>query len=61
MAKSLLRWPLLRAFGLRSFSLLWNGQALSRLGDHLYQVALARWVLQIGRPGHPVPAPPAKP
>lgn len=46
MAKSLLRWPLLRAFGLRSFFLLWNGQALSRLGDHLYQVALAWWVLQ---------------
>ena len=30
-----------RAFRHRSFLLLWTGQTLSRIGDFLYQVALA--------------------
>lgn len=30
----------------RSFALLWSGQTISRLGDSLYGVALAWWVLQ---------------
>jgi DHA3 family tetracycline resistance protein-like MFS transporter len=30
----------------RSFALLWTGQALSRLGDNVYRVALAWWVLE---------------
>src|SRR5262245_36391767 len=30
----------------RSFALLWSGQTISRLGDNLYQVALAWWVLE---------------
>jgi len=30
----------------RSFALLWSGQALSRLGDNVYRVALAWWVLE---------------
>lgn len=30
----------------RPFALLWAGQTLSRLGDSLYQIALAWWVLQ---------------
>src|SRR5919109_207662 len=30
----------------RSFALLWSGQAISRLGDSLYRVALAWWVLE---------------
>lgn len=30
----------------RSFALLWSGQTISRLGDSLYSVALAWWVLQ---------------
>lgn len=34
------------ALKVRSFALLWTGQAISRVGDHLYQVALAWWVLQ---------------
>jgi DHA3 family tetracycline resistance protein-like MFS transporter len=29
-----------------SFALLWGGQALSRLGDSLYRIALAWWVLE---------------
>lgn len=28
------------------FAFLWSGQTISRLGDHLYRVALAWWVLQ---------------
>jgi MFS family permease len=36
--------PLFAALGSRAFALFWSGQALSRLGDHLYQVALAWWV-----------------
>jgi MFS family permease len=46
MIKSLTDLSLFRAWANRSFVLLWNGQALSRIGDHLYQVALAWWVLQ---------------
>jgi MFS family permease len=30
----------------RSFALLWSGQTLSRLGDSLFTIALAWWVLQ---------------
>ena len=30
----------------RPFALLWSGQTISRLGDSLYSVALAWWVLQ---------------
>lgn len=30
----------------RPFALLWSGQTISRLGDSLYQIALAWWVLQ---------------
>jgi MFS family permease len=30
----------------RPFAFLWSGQTLSRLGDSLYQIALAWWVLQ---------------
>jgi MFS family permease len=37
---------LFTALSARSFTLLWSGQTLSRVGDHLYQVALAWWVLQ---------------
>ncbi len=35
-----------RAFSNRSFALLWTGQTISRLGDSLYGVALAWWVLR---------------
>src|SRR5262249_48922691 len=35
-----------RAFTNRSFALLWSGQTISRLGDSLYAIALAWWVLQ---------------
>ena len=35
-----------RAFTNRSFVLLWSGQIISRLGDSLFSVALAWWVLQ---------------
>ena len=46
MTTSLTDITLFRAWANRSFTLLWSGQALSRIGDHLYQVALAWWVLQ---------------
>jgi DHA3 family tetracycline resistance protein-like MFS transporter len=35
-----------RAFTHRSFVLLWSGQTISRLGDSLFTIALAWWVLQ---------------
>lgn len=35
-----------RALSQRSFALLWSGQTLSRLGDSLYNIALAWWVLE---------------
>ncbi len=38
--------PLLRSFRNRPFLLLWSGQTLSRIGDFLYEVALAWWVLE---------------
>lgn len=37
---------LLKSLSHRSFALLWSGQAISRLGDSLYRVALAWWVLE---------------
>jgi DHA3 family tetracycline resistance protein-like MFS transporter len=37
---------LFRALRHRSFALLWAGQTTSQLGDSLYQVALAWWVLE---------------
>ena len=30
----------------RAFALLWIGQTISRLGDSLYRIALAWWVLE---------------
>ncbi|NIP26297.1 MAG: MFS transporter, partial [Phycisphaerae bacterium] len=30
----------------REFALIWGGQTISRLGDSLYQIALAWWVLE---------------
>lgn len=35
-----------RALRFRPFAQLWAGQTISRLGDYLYQIALAWWVLQ---------------
>lgn len=35
-----------RAFTNRSFAFLWSGQTVSRLGDSLFTIALAWWVLQ---------------
>ena len=35
-----------RSLSLRSFALLWSGQQLSALGDSIYRVALAWWVLE---------------
>ena len=37
---------LLKSLGHRPFALLWSGQTISRLGDSLYSVALAWWVLE---------------
>jgi DHA3 family tetracycline resistance protein-like MFS transporter len=36
----------LRALRHRPFALLWSGQTISRLGDSLYRIALAWWVLE---------------
>lgn len=36
----------LRALAHPSFALLWSGQTISRLGDSLYTIALAWWVLE---------------
>ncbi|MEZ4732402.1 MAG: MFS transporter [Caldilineaceae bacterium] len=38
--------PLLRALANRPFRLLWSGQSCSRIGDFLYEIALAWWVLE---------------
>jgi len=46
IVQNLLALSLLRAFHHRFFALVWIGQTLSRIGDFLYQVALAWWVLQ---------------
>ncbi|HLY31384.1 MAG TPA: MFS transporter [Ktedonobacterales bacterium] len=35
-----------RALALRPFALLWSGQTISRLGDSLFTIALAWWVLE---------------
>jgi hypothetical protein len=37
---------LFKSLAHRPFLLLWGGQAVSRLGDSLYQIALAWWVLE---------------
>jgi hypothetical protein len=37
---------LFRSLSYRSFALLWGGQTISRLGDSLYQIGLAWWVLE---------------
>ncbi|HEU5369461.1 MAG TPA: MFS transporter [Ktedonobacterales bacterium] len=37
---------LFRALAHRPFALLWSGQTISRLGDSLYTIALAWWVLE---------------
>ncbi len=37
---------LARALKNRAFALIWTGQTLSRIGDFLYEVTLAWWVLQ---------------
>jgi len=41
-----LTMTLMRSLSHRSFALLWGGQTISRLGDQLYLIALAWWVLQ---------------
>jgi MFS family permease len=41
--------PLLSALRQRPFVLLWIGQTTSRLGDRVYEIALAWWVLQTTR------------
>src|SRR4051812_16180027 len=46
MLSALTRLSLLQALGHRPFALLWTGQALSRIGDYLYEIALAWWVLK---------------
>ena len=46
MLNSLTDITLFRAWASRPFAFLWSGQALSRIGDHLYEVVLAWWVLQ---------------
>ncbi len=38
--------PILAAFRHRVFLLLWIGQTISRLGDRIYAIALAWWVLE---------------
>jgi MFS transporter, DHA3 family, tetracycline resistance protein len=37
---------LFKSLSLRSFAFLWSGQQLSALGDSIYRVALAWWVLE---------------
>jgi MFS family permease len=37
---------LLRALRHRPFALLWSGQTISTVGDRIYQIALAWWVLE---------------
>lgn len=36
----------LRALRSRPFALVWSGQALSRIGDFLFEIALAWWILE---------------
>ncbi len=35
-----------RSLKYSNFAFLWSGQTISRLGDHLYRIALAWWVLE---------------
>jgi MFS family permease len=37
---------LFRSLAYRPFALLWAGQTVSRIGDYLYQITLAWWVLE---------------
>jgi MFS transporter, DHA3 family, tetracycline resistance protein len=37
---------LFRSLTQRSFALLWSGQTISRLGNNLYRIAMAWWVLE---------------
>src|SRR6185436_13608494 len=37
---------LFRSLAYRPFALLWAGQTISRIGDFLYEIALAWWVLE---------------
>jgi MFS family permease len=37
---------LFQSLAQRSFALLWSGQTISRLGDSIFQIALAWWVLE---------------
>ncbi len=46
MLKRYIQSSLLRALGHRPFVLLWVGQVISRLGDSVYRIALAWWVLE---------------
>lgn len=46
MLTTLTQFTLLRAFANRSFLLLWSGQTVSRIGDFLYEIALAWWALE---------------
>ncbi|MEZ4682362.1 MAG: MFS transporter [Caldilineaceae bacterium] len=43
---TLARQPLFRALANQPFLLLWCGQSCSRIGDFLYEIALAWWVLE---------------
>jgi MFS family permease len=35
-----------RALNVRQFALVWSGQAISQIGDRVFQIALAWWVLE---------------
>src|SRR5687768_11669968 len=37
---------LFRALRVRAFALIWSGNAISLLGDRIFQVALAWWILE---------------
>jgi MFS family permease len=44
--RALLAPAMFRALASRAFALVWAGQTLSRIGDALYQIAVAWWVLE---------------
>ncbi|MEM7129544.1 MAG: MFS transporter [Chloroflexota bacterium] len=46
MSNRLTEISMLRALRTPSFALLWGGQSCSRLGDYLYEIGLAWWVLE---------------
>jgi hypothetical protein len=46
VAGNSLRLGLFRSLRQPTFALLWGGQTLSRVGDHLYEIALSWWVLE---------------